>query len=151
MQDVGDALLWVLVFAYALHILEEYFLDWKSWAEKLARKPVSWTEFYLINAAVIIGGICMAAVGWRMPAFSLMLPALMLINGVLVHALPSLFRWQYAPGLVTAVVLFVPLGVWTFLAAFQAGYLTVQNALIAGFGGAFLMLVPLVLQRMKQI
>jgi hypothetical protein len=151
METGGDSLLWILVFAYALHILEEYFMDWQSWAEQLARRPVSWTDFYLINAAVIIGGICMAVVGWQIPSFSLMLPALMLINGILVHLLPSLIRWQYAPGLVTAVVLFVPLGVWAFYTAFEDGVLTHQILLLASLGGVVLMLVPLALQRMKQI
>ncbi len=146
-----DFILWVLVVAYALHILEEYFMDWRDWAEKLAGRCVTWTEFYLINAAVVLTGISTAAVGWKFPAYSLMFPALMLINSIFVHFLPALFRRRYNPGLLTSILFFIPLGMWAYLAAGSEGVLTPVSVGISLAGGAVMMLVPLLLQRFKRI
>lgn len=39
--------LWVLVVAYAAHIMEEYFLDWKNWTQKMSGLSLTWTEFFV--------------------------------------------------------------------------------------------------------
>lgn len=54
------------------------------------------------------------------PGFGLIAAYLVLVNGV-VHILPALGMRRYNPGLVTAIVLFVPVGGYCAWAAIEAG------------------------------
>ena len=47
-------LMWLATAAYALHILEEYQLNWRDWARGVLRFPVEWSDFYVVNALVIV-------------------------------------------------------------------------------------------------
>jgi hypothetical protein len=76
---------WVALVAYALHILEEYTYDWKSWAQKILKLDVDWGNFYVTNVIVLFFGLACAEVGWAHPTFSLIFPALMLVNAVVFH------------------------------------------------------------------
>ena len=97
--------LWVATAAYGLHALEEFMLDWKTWANKVLKLPVDWPIFYVVNALVVVLGIIAAEIGWRLPALSLAFPALMLINAVFFHILPFVVTKKFSPGLISAVVL----------------------------------------------
>jgi hypothetical protein len=141
--------LWVATAAYGLHVLEEFMLDWKTWANKVLKLPVNWPIFYVVNALVVVLGIVAAAVGWRLPALSLALPALMLINAVFFHILPFIVTRKFSPGTMTAVILFLPIGTWLFYGANQDGILTTTTALIAFALGAALMAYPVILLKLK--
>lgn len=108
-----EYLLWISLFAYAIHIFEESTLDWKTWAEStLGLKNLQWTDFYLANAAVVVAGVCAAQVGWQLPAFGLLLPALQLINGLFFHLLPTITYRKFSPGVITSCLLFFPIALW---------------------------------------
>ncbi|MCB0866388.1 MAG: HXXEE domain-containing protein [Solirubrobacterales bacterium] len=113
--------LWVLVAASALHIVEEHALGWQGWAseyfgERLGVRP-TWTDFWVTNAALIVFGVACAMVGWKAAGFSLGLAALALINAIGFHVLPSLRAGAPNPGLFTAAALYVPIGIWAYVAA----------------------------------
>ena len=137
--------LWILTAAYATHVLEEHAFNWKSWAENSLQLAVTWDQFYVTNAAVIILGVCTAGVGWKLPAFALMFPALALVNAIVFHVLPTVVNRRYSPGTVTAIVLFLPVGTWTYWGAFEDNVLNVQNVVISVIGGIVLMAYPVVL------
>jgi hypothetical protein len=64
--------IWLATAAYGLHILEEFVLDWRNWARAVIGLPVEWSDFYIVNALVIVLGIvaanlATAAPGWRLP------------------------------------------------------------------------------------
>src|SRR5271165_4300539 len=100
-------ILWIATLVYALHVVEEYMFDWKGWANAVLKLPVDWTIFALVNGVVVVLGVSCSAVAWSLPAFSLCLPALMLINATFFHVFPFLFaRGRFSPGLGTAVLLF---------------------------------------------
>ena len=61
-------------------------------------------------------GAC-AMVGWKAAGFSLGLAALALINAIGFHVLPSLRAGAPNPGLFTAAALYVPIGIWAYVAA----------------------------------
>jgi hypothetical protein len=113
--------LWVLLAASALHVVEEHALGWQGWAsEKLG--PIigvrpTWSDFWATNAALIVFGIAAASVGWKAAGFSLGFAALALINAILFHIVPSVGARHPNPGLFTAVLLYVPIGVWAYAAA----------------------------------
>ncbi len=144
-----DYLLWVATAAYAAHILEEFNYDWRTWAEKNMGLSVGWNSFYIINAAVIVLGVCCAQVGWRLPEFSLAFPALMVINGVFFHILPTLVQRRYSPGTFTSVVLFLPLCTRIYQGASRDGVLSVRAVAVSCVAGVLIMAFPVVLQTTK--
>lgn len=135
-------LLWLSTAAYALHVVEEFTLDWRGWARNVLGLPVEWPHFYLVNAAVIVLGVVAAEVAPSLPAVALGFSALMLINATFFHVLPVLrFGGRFSPGLISAVVLFYPLG----LMAYAAAGLGWGGILLSAVIGAALMACPVVL------
>ena len=141
--------LWIVTMAYAVHILEEYTLDWKTWATQALKLNVSWSTFYVTNAVVVVLGLCAAAIGWTMPEVSLMFPALALINAIFFHIGPTILQRHFSPGLITAVLLFLPMSIWAYVGASADGVLSWWVALISVLGGVLLMLFPIVMLKIK--
>jgi hypothetical protein len=99
---------------------------------------------------LIVFGISAAAVGWRAPAFALALPGGLLINAVFFHVLPSIAARRPNPGCFTAVVLYLPIGVWSYAAAADDGMLaagTLVLSVVLGAAGMASVIVMLVLQK----
>lgn len=135
--------LWVLVTASALHVVEEHALGWQGWATgyigpKIEAIP-TWTDFWATNALLIVFGVSAAAVGWRAPGFALAFPALCLINAVFFHLVPSFQASRPNPGVITATLLYLPIGIWAFVAASNDGALGFGTFLLAFLLGAILM------------
>jgi hypothetical protein len=144
-----EYLLWICTACYGIHILEEYELNWRDWARSVLNLPVDWNSFYVVNALVLVLGVSCAEVGWKEPAFALTYPALMLINAKFFHVIPTLARRVFSPGLVTALVLFYPIGGWTYYGAWQDGVLTPGVGVASFVLGGALMALPIVLLKVK--
>lgn len=143
-------ILWIATLAYALHVVEEYMFDWKGWANTVLKLPVDWAHFALVNGVVVVLGVSCSAVGWSLPAFSLCLPALMLINATFFHVLPFLVtRGRFSPGLGTAVLLFYPVGIWSYVGARADGVLSSRVGLLSFLIGAALMAFPIILLKLR--
>lgn len=149
-----DWVLWVLVTASALHVVEERGLGWQGWAAGVLAPRIgiapSWLDFWATNGLLIVFGISAAAVGWRAPAFALAFPALCLVNAVFFHLLPSLQARRPNPGCFTALALYLPIGVWAYAAAAEDGVLsaaTLVGSLLLGAAAMATAIVVLVLQR----
>lgn len=113
-----QTLLWLCVAAYGIHALEEFMFDWRSWSQQVLHLPTRWEDFYLTNFLVIVAGVVAVQIAPEYPAVALGYPGLMLINGTLMHVFPFLLKkGRFSPGLITAVLLFWPLGTCTMLAA----------------------------------
>ena len=141
--------LWLMLFAYALHILEEHTLNWLGWARSTLKLDLSWADFYVTNAIVVVAGICTAMIGWQLPEVSLMFPALALVNALVFHIGPTLVQRRFSPGTISAVLLFLPVGIWSYYGGYLDGYLTTQIGVVSAIGGAVLMAYPIVLLRLK--
>ena len=119
------ALLWLATACYAIHMLEEYQLDWRDWARDALGLPVEWSDFYVTNAIVVVLGIVAANLAAAWPGIALGFAALMLINATFFHVLPMLvMRGRYSPGVFTAVVLFYPVGIACYWRAAADGTLS---------------------------
>ncbi|MFD2184650.1 HXXEE domain-containing protein [Rhodoplanes azumiensis] len=141
---------WLAMAAYAVHILEEYTFDWRDWARGVIGLPVEWTDFYVTNAVVVALGIAQGMLAPTLPWAPLTYAALMVINAVFFHILPFVAtRGRFSPGLVTAVVLFLPLGIAMFAAAVAEGRLDASISVGAAIGGALLMASPVVMLKLK--
>lgn len=116
-RDAG--LLWPFVPAFAVHVAEEWFAGFTTWVAQVAGRPMSDAGFLAINAAgmvLLVLAIRAAARaesnGWMAVAVA----AAALINTV-IHVAGALITGSYAPGLLSAVILYVPLGALTMIRA----------------------------------
>jgi len=147
----NEHVLWIATAAYGLHILEEYELNWRDWAQNILKLPVDWNSFYVVNALVIVLGVCCSAVGWREPVFALAFPAVMLVNATVFHVAPVLRTRVFSPGVVTAVVLFYPIAIWAYYGAWRYGALSLTVGICSGAMGVLLMACPVVLLKVKHL
>ena len=146
-----DYIFWVALAAHAFHILEEYNYDWKTWAQKIMKLDVDWNTFYVTNVVVLFFGLSCAAVGWSHPTFSLMFPALMVINALFFHILPYIrSQRKFSPGMFTAIFLFLPIGIASYHMAVSLGVHT-KSLWIAGICGALTMAFPIFLLKTKNL
>jgi hypothetical protein len=144
-----DWVLWILVAASALHVVEERGLGWQGWAAREIAPRIgvtpTWLDFWATNGLLIVFGISAAAVGWRAPAYALAFPALCLINAVFFHLLPSAAARRPNPGLFSALALYLPIGVWVYAAAADDGVLSAGTLLLSAALGALAMASAIVL------
>ncbi|HAL81285.1 MAG TPA: HXXEE domain-containing protein [Mucilaginibacter sp.] len=146
-----DYVFWVAVAAYALHVLEEYTYDWKTWAQKILKLDVDWNTFHVTNVVMLFVGIACAEVGWSHPTFSLIFPAILIINALISHVLPYIrSKRKFSPGLFTAIFLFLPIGFGCFNTAMGLGVHT-KSLILAGLCGAFLAVYPFFLVKTKNL
>lgn len=145
-----QTLAWLAMAAYATHIMEEYTFDWRNWARAIIKLPVEWSDFYVTNAVVIALGIAQAELAPKLPLAPLIFASLMLINAVFFHILPVVWtKGRFSPGVATAVLLFLPMGIAVWRQAASDGVLDVTTAIAAVSGGAALMAYPIIMLRLK--
>ena len=112
-------LLWLFVPAYLIHLAEEWFGGFPAWVALVVERPVPETAFVAINAValmLLIIGLRAAthaeANGWIAVAVA----TIMLVN-TLFHLGGAALTSSYSPGLISAVILYVPLGSLTMIRA----------------------------------
>jgi hypothetical protein len=140
---------WLLTVAYAGHILEEYILDWRKWAQDTSKLALEWSEFFVANFAVIILGISCSVVGFDCPIFSYMFIGLAVVNALFAHIGTTIIKRKFSPGLITSIVLFIPICTWAYTIAAKKGLLSISFLLITLGGGTLIMLFPILLQIIK--
>jgi hypothetical protein len=77
--------------------------------------------------------------GWRRPTLALVVPAATLVNAVLFHVVPTFVQGRVAPGLYTAVALYLPFSSWAIVGAARDG-VPVSSITIAAVMGTALAL-----------
>ena len=115
------ALLWLFVPAYLAHLAEEFFAGFPYWIRLIVGRPLPMTAFLVINGvalcaliAAVRAAIRRESAGWMAVAIA----AIVTLNALL-HLLGSFVTGTYSPGLITAVVLYLPLGQLTLLRAWH--------------------------------
>lgn len=100
--------------SYLLHLAEEWFggEGFAVWTQRALGQPVSTTRFLILNAVVwpLFAVLTLAAM--KKPALSWFLTSfgtVVVINAAL-HGLGALVSSSYSPGLVTGLLLYVPVG-----------------------------------------
>jgi len=146
-----EYVLWIATISYRVHMMEETIYDWHGWVRRVLKLQAEWSEFYLVNAFVIVLGVSCAMIGWCCPAVALSFAAFMLVNAVLFHILPVLLTRIFSPGVITATLIFLPVGAWVYYSAWQDGALSTGAAVISGVLGFVMMLFPIVLQKTKRL
>lgn len=147
-----EYILWISLFAYALHIFEETVLNWKDWSTSiLGLNTLNWADFFVANAAVLVTGVCAAQVGWRCPSFALILPALQLINGLFFHVIPTIVWRRFSPGVLTSCVLFFPIAIFAYWGAWVDNVLDTSVIFLSLLFGAFVMATPFIFLKLHSV
>lgn len=142
--------LWLATAAYAVHMLEEFMLDWRDWARAVLGLQVDWADFYMANAIVVVLGIVAANIASAATTVALGFPGLMLVNAVCFHIAPWIKTGgRFSPGLFSAVALLIPAAIACYVAASRAEALTAEAAILSLLIGAALMATPVVLLKIK--
>lgn len=115
------SLAWLFVAAFAAHVLEEWVGGFPEWLAFVAGAPLPRGAFVVINGVALVamaGGTLAAtrreSLGW----IAIAIATLLFANGVL-HILGSIATGRYSPGLITGVILYVPLGQLALMRAWQ--------------------------------
>ena len=114
-------LLWLFVPAYILHVAEEWFGGFPVWTGRIVGRSLTGSAYITINSValvLVIAGIRAAIRSERYGWIGVAIATVALIN-MLAHAAGAALTGSYSPGLVSAVVLYVPLGGLTMIRAFD--------------------------------
>jgi Protein of unknown function with HXXEE motif len=143
-------LAWLGIAAYAMHILEEYTLDWRGWSHAVLGLPTEWKDFYVTNCIVVALGIAQAMLAPTLPLAVLSYAGLEFINGLLMHVVPFVrTRGRFSPGLITSVLFFLPLSVTTFWTAWSTGVAGIVEIGLGLLIGALTLAFPIVMLVVK--
>lgn len=130
------ALVWLFVPAYLCHVAEEYFGGFTAWIGTVIGRPLPLSAFLLINAValvVMVAAIRAATQHERHGWMAIAVATVLLVNAVL-HLLGSMATGTYSPGLITGVVVYVPLAQLALVRAWhQAPAPLFRRGLVAGF------------------
>jgi uncharacterized protein with HXXEE motif len=136
---------WLLLFplTYLAHIAEEYW-GGDGYSKYLLTNfsvELSPQRFLVLHAlgVFLMGSGVVLGIALRFPLTMIAILSSIILGNALVHTIRSVHSRMYSPGLITAAVLWLPLGLVSLLAAWSymsAGKLTV--ALAVGFIANFI-------------
>jgi hypothetical protein len=116
---------WLAIAACALHIVEEFLLDWRGWVKSVTGIGISQAVFWTLNLLLLALGAGFASVAGRWPVLAMAIPALMLLNATVFHVGAWIWlRGRFSPGIITAILLFYPIAIGCYRSASQSGVLT---------------------------
>jgi uncharacterized protein with HXXEE motif len=110
---------WLFPITYLVHIAEEYWGGFPVWISRFWGVESSNSNFLSWNGGAWLLMIVGVALVLRTKSYSWLLVGfgtVVLINGT-VHTVASVMTRSYSPGLISGLLLFIPLGTMTLLRA----------------------------------
>jgi hypothetical protein len=100
--------------AFGLHIAEEYWFDFPAYVENLSGRPISISQFLVMNAVCWLVMVATVVLVRTRPSQAWLVVTLATVLGInaVLHIVGSVVTMTYSPGTVTAVFLYVPLVVY---------------------------------------
>ena len=139
---------YVLLLSYLVHQIEEHYGDrFRRYANEAigGGRDILTPQSVMVTNVVGVWGVYLGTLllSWFVdPGFGLIAVYTTLVNAA-IHIVIALVRRESNPGLFTAVVLFVPLGTWAFVAVNSANGLAVWGHLL-GIASAILLHLAIV-------
>jgi hypothetical protein len=98
------------------HQLEEYFGKFPIWYSNLLDAQLSDQDFLMINGIglLLISGFSLSYFFNKNNLILVALGTLIFVNGI-IHLVLSIFTLSYSPGVISGVILFLPLGTSIYL------------------------------------
>lgn len=66
------------------------------------------------------------------------------------HILPTIIKKELSPGVITAVILFLPVSLWIYYGAYLDGILTWQVGILSIILGGLLMASPIIFLKLRE-
>ena len=132
--------------AAVLHVLEEYFYPggFPNFMKKSSPvfAPYVTTSFaILINGLFLVLCVLGAIFGARSLVFGLSIASFLIFNG-LTHLAGSLRAGKYAPGMISGLLLYLPLGITAYALFLRSGQLSLLQALLSVALGVAYQIIP---------
>ena len=130
-----------------MHMCEEYFYP-GGFMDILRRLNPQFAPSITVPMAVIFNGLqlllCIGAIviGKRALTFSMSIAGLLFTNG-LMHIIGCLRIKRYAPGVVTGVLLYIPLSLYAYYIVISSGLLTPNRVIVTVALGLLYQTVPI--------
>jgi len=147
---------WSFLLASLIHMGEEYFYP-GGFMDVMKRLNPALASFVTVPMAVIINGlqlvlcICAVVAGESRLTFSMSIAGLLVTNGV-VHILGCLRVRGYAPGVITGILLYIPLSLYAYHYFVSSRLLTADRLIASvalGLGYQAVPIIYLTLARMS--
>ena len=138
---------WTMPGAAVIHVIEEFFYP-GGFIDVMRRMNPKLARFVTIPVAIIINGaflvLCVlgAIVGTTVPVFSLSVAVLIGLNG-LIHLISTLKTRQYVPGLISGLLLYMPIAVYLYHGFIVSGQLTLLQGILSGVLALLYQAVPI--------
>ncbi len=129
------------------HMGEEYFFP-GGFMQMMKRLNPRFERLITVPFAIVMNGLQLVlcaiviAVGPRAPVFTMSVAGLIFING-LVHIGACARVRGYAPGVLSGVILYIPLAAYAYIVFLCAGLLTWQQVAWTGALGLLYQLIPI--------
>lgn len=131
-----------------IHIVEEYYYP-GGFLAAMKRINPRFAPWVTVRLAVIINGlqellcIIAAIVGRSSLVFSLSVASLLFINAW-VHIMGAFREKGYSPGVISGILLYMPLSVYAYYLFASSGQLTLFEGILSGALGVLWQAVPLI-------
>lgn len=141
------SIFWVFLVVAGIHIFEEYGVP-GGFPQAMKRMRPGWASVitpgfhFAVNAAFLLLVLAAALVGERNLVFSLSVAGLLLVNAMM-HLGGTIIGGGYMPGLITAIVLYIPLSVYAFATFLCMGSIDLRQITLAGLLALLYQAVPL--------
>lgn len=138
---------WALVGAAVIHVVEEFGYP-GGFLETMRRFSPHFAPLVTARLAVVVNGLFLllcaagAIAGDRSPFLGLSIASLLFFN-TLMHIGGSIRAKGYAPGLVSGLLLYLPLSSYAIYLLITSGKLTLTESIAAGLLGVLYQAVPL--------
>lgn len=132
--------------AAVLHVLEEYFYPGR-FPDFMKRSFPIFAPYITTSFAILINGLFLvlcilgAVFGKRSLVFGLSIASLLVFNGF-THLGGSLRARRYAPGVLSGLLLYLPLGITAYVFFLRSGQLSVSQTLLSVLLGMAYQVVP---------
>jgi hypothetical protein len=120
---------WAIVVAAMIYVADEYRGGFVERFSALSGFRITRTELWIVNTLFMVLCLTVALFGDLPIVFRMPVTGLILINALLFHVGGAIRLREYSPGLVSALVLYVPLALSAYLRAVATGLLTPRDEL----------------------
>lgn len=138
---------WLIVGAAVVHVAEEYWAGWVEWVGQIV-PGVTMAQFAVVNLLFLLLCVGAAIAPSGSVILRLSVASLLFVN-VPFHLVPAIAMRAYSPGLVSALLLYVPLAAYAWYLYVRSGLLTMANTVAAALLGLLWMGLPLAFQAMR--
>lgn len=143
--DEKPILIFLLCIIYAIHMVEEFTLGFVEWANRYFGN-FDWTQNLIGNSAYMLLLFTACSLYYKNPSKYLWLGmsgVMWILSNSFIHISSTILGGEYSPGIVTATLFYIPVGVYFLIKWGRKSLLNWKNLILSfAVGGFLIMLLP---------